>query len=189
MLTVMRWVLRLSAVVFACIVLATGGIYFYLRLSLPKTDGEIRIAGISGPVEIMRDAYGIPHVYAASVEDANFALGYAHAQDRLWQMEMNRRIAAGRLAEILGAPALDTDRFLRTRGVHRVSQVAYQRADVQTRRLLDAYAAGVNAFIASDPVLAPEFLILRHRPDPWTAADSIAWNKMMSCDLSGNWRS
>ncbi|MBI3373556.1 MAG: penicillin acylase family protein [Betaproteobacteria bacterium] len=185
----MRWVLRLSAVFFACIVLVAVGLYFYLRLSLPKIDGEIRIAGISGQVEIMRDAYGIPHIYAASVEDANFALGYVHAQDRLWQMEMNRRIAAGRLAEILGAPALDTDRFLRTLGVHRVSQTAYRRSDVQTRRVLDAYAAGVNAFIASDPVLPPEFLILRHRPEPWTAADSIAWTKMMSWDLSGNWRS
>jgi penicillin amidase len=185
----MRWILRLLAVLLALIVLGTAGVYIYLRQSLPKLDGELRLAGLAAPAEVLRDAYGIPHIYAASLEDANFALGYTHAQDRLWQMEMNRRVAAGRLAEVLGATALDTDRFLRTLGVHRVSQAAYQRIDAQTRRVLDAYSAGVNAYLASDPVLPPEFFILRHRPEPWTAVDSIAWLKMMSWDLSGNWRS
>ena len=184
----MRWMLRLLAVLLALFMLGAGALYLTLWRSLPKFDGEVRLAGLAGPVEVLRDAYGIPHIYAASLEDANFALGYVHAQDRMWQMEMNRRIAAGRVAELLGAPALDTDRFLRTLGIHQVSQAAYQRVDSQTRRVLDAYAAGVNAFLASDPVLPAEFLILRHRPEPWTAADSIAWTKMMSWDLSGNWR-
>src|SRR6476646_8364131 len=82
--------------------------YGYLRQSLPRTQGEIIVAGLSQPVEILRDAYGIPHIYAASLEDAHFALGYVHAQDRLWQMEMSRRIAAGRLSEILGRAGLET---------------------------------------------------------------------------------
>src|SRR5262245_54968623 len=96
------------------LVVLAAGIYVYLRQSLPQTTGDIRLAGVSAQVDIVRDRYGIPHIFAASPEDASFALGFAHAQDRLWQMEMNRRTGAGRLAEVLGAGALETDRFLRT---------------------------------------------------------------------------
>ena len=84
--------------------------YFYLRLSLPQTSGEIAVAGLDAPVEVLRDAHGIPHIFARSESDAQFALGFVHAQDRLWQLEMNRRTGAGRMAEVLGAAALDTDR-------------------------------------------------------------------------------
>mgnify|MGYP003352655600 FL=1 len=90
--------------------LLAGG-YGYLRLSLPKTEGDLRLPGLAGPVDVLRDGYGIPHIYAGSVEDAVFALGFVHAQDRLWQMEMSRRIAAGRVAEILGPAALENDQI------------------------------------------------------------------------------
>jgi penicillin amidase len=162
--------------------------YAYLRQSLPKTTGEIVVAGLAQPVEVLRDAYGIPHIYAASLEDAHFALGYVHAQDRLWQMEMNRRIAAGRLAEILGPRALESDRFLRTLGVRRAAEANLAGYDAETRRLLDAYAAGVNAFLARGPVLPPEFWLTRASPEPWSGADSVGWMKMMAWDLATNWR-
>ncbi len=184
----MRLLLRLLAGTIALLVLLGGGAYFYLRQSLPQTEGEIRIAGLAAPVEILRDHYGIPHIHAQSMGDASFALGFVHAQDRLWQMEMNRRIAAGRLSEVVGAGGLETDRFLRTLGVRRVSESNLKVLDAETRALLEAYAAGVNAFIASGPVLPLEFWLTGARPEPWTPADSVAWIKMMAWDLGGNWR-
>jgi penicillin amidase len=185
----MRFSARLAATLLALALLGAGAAYFYLRLSLPKVEGEFRLSGLSARVDVQRDRYGIPHIYAQSLEDAVFGLGFVHAQDRLWQMEMNRRTAAGRLAEILGPAALETDRFLRTLGVRRTADVNLKQIDPETRKLLDAYAAGVNAFLATDPVLPVEFLLTGARPEPWTPLDSAAWIKMMAWDLGGNWRS
>ena len=162
--------------------------YVYLRQSLPEIEGEIPTEGLGAAVEILRDRYGVPHIFARSQEDAHFALGFVHAQDRLWQIEMNRRIASGRLSEVVGRAGLETDRFMRTLGVRRAAQANLPHLDAETRRHLDAYAAGVNAFLATQPVLPPEFLILRVKPEPWTAVDSISWVKMMAWDLGGNWR-
>src|SRR5829696_8407280 len=136
---------RLALFTLLAVLAGLAGLYFLLRQSLPRTEGEIALAGLSRPVEILRDAYGIPHIYAATLDDAHFALGYVHAQDRLWQMEMNRRVAAGRLAEILGAGALESDRFLRTLGVRRAAEASLKHVDADTRQALDAYAAGVLA--------------------------------------------
>ena len=184
----MRLLLRLVLALAVLLAGAIGAGYVYLRQSLPQTTGELRLAGLSAPVQILRDRYGIPHIFAEREEDAMFALGFAHAQDRLWQMEMNRRVAAGRLAEILGSGALETDRFLRTLGVRRVAEANLRQLDAQTLRQLDAYAAGVNAFLAGDPVLPLEFWLTGVRPEPWTPADSAGWAKMMAWDLGGNWR-
>ena len=151
-----------------------AGAYVYVRQSLPQTEGEIRLAGLTAPVEVLRDRYGIPHIFAASPEDASFALGFVHAQDRLWQMEMSRRVAAGRLAEVVGAGGLETDRFLRTLGVRRAAQANLRVLDAETVRMLEAYAAGVNAFLAADPVLPPEFWLTGVRPEPWSPVDSIS---------------
>ena len=185
----LRFATRLAAVAAAlgAVLLLAG--FLYLRQSLPQTTGETRVAGLAGPVEVMRDRYGIPHIFAASNEDAFFALGYVHAQDRLWQMEMGRRIAAGRVSEIVGPAGLETDRFLRTLGVRRAAEANLRALDAETRKLLDAYAAGVNAFLASGPVLPVEFWLTGARPEPWTPVDSVAWVKMMAWDLGGNWRS
>jgi penicillin amidase len=184
----MKTLLRILLVpVVAAGLLAAGG-YWYLRQSLPQTTGVLRLAGLDAPVEILRDAYGVPHIYARSVDDAYFALGFVHAQDRLWQMEMNRRLAAGRLAEILGPKALYTDRFLRTLGVRRAAEASFKNLDPDSRKSLAAYAAGVNAFLATGRVLPPEFWILRDTPEPWTPVDSISWTKMMAWDLGGNWK-
>lgn len=184
----MRRFLRIFAWLGAILVLLPIGAYVYLRQSLPQTEGEIRLAGLSGPVEVLRDGYGIPHIFAGSLEDAQFALGFVHAQDRLWQMDMSRHIAAGRLSEIVGAAGLETDRFLRTLGVRRAAEANLRAMDSDAVKLLEAYAAGVNAFLATDPVLPPEFWIAGEKPEPWTPADSVSWTKMMAWDLGGNWR-
>jgi penicillin amidase len=185
----MRFSLRIVAVLTIVLFLGGAGGYLYLRQSLPQTKGELQLSGLGAAVEVLRDRHGVPHIFAASLEDAHFALGFVHAQDRLWQMEMNRRIGSGRLAEVLGPNALDADRFMRTLGLRRVAEENLRSYDAETRRLLDAYAAGVNAFLGSDPVLPPEFWLLRITPEPWSALDSIVWTKVMAWDLGGNWRS
>jgi len=185
----MRLALRVFGLLLLVVCASGAGAYLYLRQSLPKTEGEVRLDGLAAPVEVLRDRHGIPHIYASSLEDAHFTLGFVHAQDRLWQMEMNRRIGSGRLAEVLGPAALETDRFMRTLGLRRVAEANLQHYDADTRRLLDAYAAGVNSFLAGLPVLPPEFWILDVTPEPWSAVDSIVWTKVMAWDLGGNWRS
>jgi penicillin amidase len=184
----MRWAFRFGVFLLAVAILGALGGYLFLRRTLPVTSGEIAVAGVTAPVEILRDRYGIPHIFAQSEEDAHFALGFVHAQDRLWQLEMNRRVAAGRLSEVLGAAGLETDRFLRTLGIRRAAEANLPRLDEETRRYLDAYAAGVNALLATRPVLPLEFLLLRVDPEPWTALDSLAWGKMKAWELGGNWR-
>ena len=186
---ILRFLAWLAGTAMVLSLVLCAGAYLYLRQSLPQTTGEVRLAGLAATVEVLRDRYGIPHIFAASAEDAVFALGFVHAQDRLWQMEMNRRTGAGRLSEVVGAAALETDRFLRTLGVRRAAEANLQALDSETRRFLEAYAAGVNAFLARDPVLPVEFWITGVRPEPWTPADSIAWIKMMAWDLGANWRS
>lgn len=185
----MRRFLRFAAWLTVLLAALLAGAYLYLRQSLPKTEGEIRLAGLAAPVDVLRDRYGIPHIFAASLADASYALGYVHAQDRLWQMEMSRRIAAGRLSEVVGPGGLQTDRFLRTLGIRRSAEANLRALDTETRALLDAYAAGVNAFLAAEPVLPLEFWLTGARPEPWAPADSVAWVKMMAWDLGGNWGS
>ena len=185
----MRKLLRIVLLIMLLALLLAGGGYLYLRQSLARTEGTIRIDGLKAPIELLRDAYGIPHIRAQSIEDAYFGLGFAHAQDRLWQMEMSRRIAAGRVSEVVGASGLDTDRFLRTLGVRRAAEASLAALDAGTRAVLEAYAAGVNAFLATRQVLPPEFWLLHVTPEPWTPADSMAWIKMMSWDLGANWKS
>jgi penicillin amidase len=168
--------------------LAFSAAYFHLCRSLPVEEGEIRVATIAKAVEVLRDRYGVPHIRASSVGDAMHALGFVHAQDRLWQMEVNRRTAAGRLAEIFGESALETDRFLRALGVRRAAEANFAKLDAPTRTLLESYAAGVNAFLATRPVLPIEFWLTGASFEPWTPADSLGWIKMMAWDLGGNWR-
>jgi penicillin amidase len=182
-------ILRLFLVLALLVVLAAAAGYAWLRQSLPRLDGTITLSGLKAPVEIVRDRHGVPHIYASSVEDAQFGLGFVHAQDRLWQMEMNRRIGSGRLSEALGATTLDTDKFLRTLGVRRVAEASLKALSAEARGQLDAYAAGVNAFLGQRAgPLPPEFLLTGISPEPWQSADSVAWIKMMAWDLGGNWR-
>jgi penicillin G amidase len=129
-----RLIVKALASILALLILALGGGYLLLRRSLPTIDGEIVVQGVSAPVEIIRDADAIPHIFGATKADALFGLGYAHAQDRLWQMEFQRRIGHGRLSEIFGAATLPQDRFLRTVGFGRARR--RRRADGATHAAL-----------------------------------------------------
>lgn len=170
-------------------ILAVGGGLLWLRTGLPQTTGTIVLEGPLAPIEIRRDAQGVPHIAAADARDAAFALGFVHAQDRLWQMDMMRRYGAGRLAEVVGPRALDTDRMMRTLGVYRLAERAVDQVDDDTRAVLEAYAKGINAFLASrSGALPPEFLALDYTPEPWRPADSLVWGKLMAMQLSGDWR-
>jgi penicillin G amidase len=187
LLRALGWILAGAA---ALIVAVAGGGYLWLRQSLPQVDGEIVVAGLERPVSIVRDRWAIPHIEAASLLDATFALGFVHAQDRLFQMEFRRRLGAGRLAEVVGAAALPTDRFMRTLGLYRRAEASIAHLGPETAAWLEAYAAGVNAYLdgRSGP-LPPEFLILRHgRVEPWRPADSLVWLRLMMLDLGANHR-
>jgi penicillin G amidase len=168
--------------------LALLGAHVYLRMSLPKTSGSLTLSGLQESVEVVRDQHAVPHIYAKSEADAYFALGFVHAQDRLWQMEFQRRVGAGRLSEVVGKAALETDKFLRTLGVYRYAEATIPNLSEETRAILESYVAGINAFLQTrNGPLPPEFLILRHTPEPWRVADVIVWQKMMAWDLSENW--
>ncbi|HZD26096.1 MAG TPA: penicillin acylase family protein, partial [Alphaproteobacteria bacterium] len=142
-----KWLWRGLAGLAVLLVVVAGGGYLWLRSSLPHTDGRITVEGLRGPVDIVRDRHDIPHIYAGSQADALYALGFVHAQDRLWQMEMSRRIGAGRLSELLGKATVPTDRLLRMLGLYRVAQHNFAALDADARSLYEAYAGGVNAYL------------------------------------------
>ena len=168
---------------------AAAGLAF-LRRFLPQTDGSARVAGLHGPVEIVRDRWGVPHIYAEDEDDLFFAQGYVHAQDRLWQMELQRRLGSGRLSEILGEPTLEVDRFVRTVGLNRAAEDEVRSLPAETLHALDAYAAGVNAFMRQRRgQWSLEFTLLRCEPQPWRPVDSLYWAKFLTAVLSGNWAS
>ncbi|MCC6630224.1 MAG: penicillin acylase family protein [Chloroflexi bacterium] len=160
-----------------------------LRRPQPRTHGAAPLPGLSAAADLVRDAWGIPHIRAASLADACAVQGFVHAQDRLWSLELNRRAGAGRLAELFGPIALPADRFLRRIGLRRAAEAELAALDAPTLVLLEAYAAGVNAGIAALPALPLEFRLLRHRPEPWRVLDSLAYAKMLAWTLSGNWES
>lgn len=168
--------------------LGAGGGYLWLRSLLPATEGTVAVLGLGDRARISRDADGLVYIRAETDLDAYFALGYAHAQDRMWQMEATRRLGAGRLAEIGGARFVDQDRTMRRLGVYRLAEAALAPLSAEGRAALDAYVRGVNAWIEKNGHRAgPEFLLLGIRPEPWRAADSLVWARLMALRLSGNW--
>jgi penicillin amidase len=184
-------VLGTGVLVLVFALLLAGGIYVVvIRSTFPQVQGTLPVAGLRGRVQVYRDRWGVPHIYADNEHDLFVAQGYVHAQDRLWQMEFNRRIGAGRLSEVLGESTLASDRFLRTIGLYRAAQADLQVLPPEVLDVLQAYADGVNAFIATHQNNLPlEFTLLGFKPEPWTPTDSLAWGKVMSMDLSGNWES
>ena len=161
--------------------------------SFPQVDGEIRLAGLDAPVEVYRTEYGVPHIYAASQHDLFFAQGYVTAQDRFWQMDFWRHQGAGRLSELLGKNLLDTDKFIRTLGWERIAQEELDNADPELVAAMEAYAEGVNAYLAerSGAEIALEYAFLPllnpdYQPAPWTPLNTMTWAKAMSWDLGGN---
>lgn len=183
-----RW-LGGAGVVMALPLCLTGASAVWLSGSLPRTEGRVEVSGIAREARISRDTFGIPTIRASSETDAAFALGYVHAQDRLFQMELLRRAGAGRLAEILGEAALPSDKFMRGLGLHRLAEKQWDLLAPEVKATVSAYAAGVNAFInGRGNVLPPEYHLLGFTPEAWKPADSLVWGKLMALQLSGNFR-
>jgi penicillin amidase len=159
-----------------------------LWLTLPGSDQTARIKGLSAPVDITFDQDGIPRIRAANLQDAAAALGFVHARDRMFEMDLMRRNAAGRLSELAGPATLPLDRLMRTLGLRQAAEASYAHLPPQTQAMLQAYANGVNAWIARrGRFAAPEFLVLG-APRPWTPVDSLMWGETMGLWLSMNWR-
>lgn len=170
---------------------AAAGWWFVFRASMVVRSGTFKVDGLvggdAGAVEIVRDEWGVPHIHAGCIEDACFGQGWVHAQDRLWQMELNRRVGAGRLAEILGGRALEADRFLRRVGLARAAKDEASHLMPEERRVLEAYARGVNAAVAAMGWRRPlEFRLLGIRWEAWQVTDTLAWAKVMALNLSAN---
>ena len=172
----------------AVVGLAGAGSFLALRRPLPQTSGKLSVAGLGAPVQVIRDRWGVPHIYAQNLVDLFMAQGYVHAQDRLWQIELQRRTGHGQLAEVFGPIALDTDRFLRVLGFSRVARHEVELLEGEASLAIDAYVRGINAYIARHARRLPiEFTILRLRPRPWQPADVLVWGKMMALNLSRSW--
>jgi len=154
----------------------------------PQNSGSITLRGLNSRVDITRDHLGIPSFFARDMHDLLFAQGFVHAQDRLWQMDFQRRVVSGRLSEIFGKRTLEVDRWMRTLGLRRAAERDATNLGRPMRLELEAYSEGVNAFIDRGR-LPIEFSLLRYTPDCWTATDILSWNKMMSWSLSVNWES
>lgn len=171
------------------IAIAAFGAIGWSLSSLPPEKLTLKSQYIRQSVDIYLNDLAVPYIHAASYRDAAFALGFVHAQNRMWQMELQRRAGAGRLSEILGARTIATDRFFRTLGVYRLAKESFSGLSADFKTHLTTYAAGVNRWISTHRgALPPEFLALRHRPEPWRPADSLVWGKLMALQLSGNFR-
>ncbi|MFE2882928.1 penicillin acylase family protein [Streptomyces sp. NPDC059272] len=164
-----------------------------VRASLPQTTGSITLDGLSGPVDVKRDSYGIPQIYASSDADLFMAQGYVQAQDRFYEMDVRRHMTSGRLSEMFGKGQVKDDEFLRTLGWDRVAQKEYDTTlSASTKKYLQAYAKGVNAYLKGKDGkdISLEYAALgfenNYKPQKWTPVDSIAWLKAMAWDLRGN---
>ncbi|MFH1538989.1 MAG: penicillin acylase family protein [bacterium] len=191
----LKWILIVVAAV------AVGAFFLVSRIinmGLPDYGGTVGMPGLHAEVKVYRDAYAVPHIEAADEHDAAMALGYAHAQDRLFQMVAMRHLVSGRMAELFGdmpfhmeyVPAetmSEFDRFMRVLGFGHYAGETASGKDVAGRELIDAYVAGINAFIESDPELPPEFLLLGHRPEPWTVEEVVMLGRYIGWSLSNNW--
>ena len=194
MATVFRWLLRIAAGLVILAVLAVGLVYYLAAQSLPDYDKTLEVAGQAAPgdpVEILRDNANVPHIFGASDAGVFFGLGYAHAQDRLWQMTTMRRTAQGRLSEVFGTSTLNIDKLLRRFDIARLAAASVEAQTPETRAALEAYAAGVNARLdeINEGALgrgAPEMFLFNAPVAPWRPADSLAIVKLMGLQLSGH---
>ncbi len=188
---IFRWLIRILAGLFALTLLVAGTVYYLASRSLPDYDATHQVAGISGKVEIVRDNADVPHIFAENDRDAFYALGFAHAQDRLWQMTMLRRTAQGRLSEQFGRRTLEIDKLMRRLDIYNLAVRSVQVQDTKTLAALKAYSAGVNAWLTeiNKKALgrgAPEFFLFSNEIAPWQPADSVAILKLMALQMSGH---
>ncbi|ANT59203.1 penicillin acylase [Salipiger sp. CCB-MM3] len=193
MALIFRWLLRLVSTAILLAVIAVALVYYLASRSLPEYDKTLAVSGTTGDVEIVRDNAGVPHIFAPVDRDVYFGLGYAHAQDRLWQMMMLRRTAQGRLSELFGRRTVETDTLMRRLDLYTHAMRSVEAQDPETRDALEAYAAGVNARVQeinSESLGrgAPEFFLFNAPIAPWQPADSLAVIKLMALQLSGQFR-
>ena len=189
--SVFNWLFRIAAGVFALAVCLVGLAFYFAQRSLPDYSDQLEVQGLAAPVEIVRNNSNVPHIFAASDTDAYFGLGFSHAQDRLWQMITLRRTAQGRLSELFGTATVDIDSFVRRLDLYGLAVASVQHQTLEATRMLEAYAAGVNARIAQINARAlgrgaPEMWVFGHAVAPWRPADSIALAKLMGLQLSGH---
>lgn len=191
---------RARLLVFALVLALIGGLGFgafwtisTVRASFPQTQGSVKLDGLTGPVDVKRDGYGIPQIYASSDADLFMAQGYVQAQDRFWEMDVRRHMTSGRLSEMFGKEQVENDEFLRTLGWDRVAKEEYDsKLSAETKKYLQAYAKGVNAYLADKDAkdISLEYAALGfsndYKPEQWTPVDSVAWLKAMAWDLRGN---
>ncbi len=186
-----RWLFRLTVVLVSLTVLAALGLYYFLSRSLPDYRARWEVEGISAPVEIVRTIHNVPHIFGKTDEDVFFGLGFVHAQDRLWQMTLLRSTVQGRLSEIFGPRTLRTDELMRRLDLYTLALSSVEALDSETRKLLEAYARGVNAWLelVAERALgrgAPEFWLFPGEIALWQPADSIALIKLMALQLSAH---
>jgi penicillin amidase len=189
----MNRVVTVLIIILLLVIILVGSLALLIRQSFPQTSGEVNLPGLHRPVEVLRDSMGVPHIYAQDEHDLFMAQGYVHAQDRFWQMDFWRHIGAGRLAEMFGESQVETDAFIRTLGWPRLAEQEWETADEEVRAVLQAYADGVNAYLAEHQGagLSLEYAILRltngsYVPEPWQPVHSLTWAKAMAWDLGGN---
>nr|WP_066883994.1 penicillin acylase family protein [Carbonactinospora thermoautotrophica] len=185
--------IALTGLVLLALIAATSYVVWTVRRSFPQVDGTLSVPGLTTRVEVVRDKWGVPQIYADNALDLFRAQGYVHAQDRFWEMDVRRHVTAGRLSEMFGPSTLKVDKLIRTMGWRKIAEQELERIDPETRRYLQAYAEGVNAYLdeREGAELGLEYTLLAmengdYRPEPWTPADSLSWLKAMAWDLRAN---
>jgi penicillin G amidase len=197
-MTLLWRIAKIALVALLVVVLALSALTGWLIVrGFPQREGTARLPGLSDVVRIVRDAHGIAHIYAATIEDLFAAQGYLHASERMWQMEVWRRIGMGRLAELFGESQVDTDRFIRTLGWRQAAAIDLAEMSAEGQLAMDSYARGVNAWLEQHHDLPIQFVIAGlqgpggglsgFRPEPWTPLDSLIWQKVQAWSLGGNW--
>ena len=194
LVVVRRVILGLLAAVVVAALVASVVVVSAVRDSLPTSSGSAMLPGLDGDVEVLRDSSGVPHIYGDSITDLARTQGYVHAQERFFQMDLRRHITAGRLAELVGEPGVETDKVIRTMGWRRVAEEELPTLDPQTRRMLQAYADGVNRYLRgrSPGEVSLEYTVLGLQLplrdiEEWTPVDSLTWLKAMAWDLRGDY--
>ena len=189
----MAWMKRTALGLVAVALLAGAGAAVYVQRSFAQLDGSLAVAGLSEAVQVRRDGADVTHIQAQTPQDAWFAMGYVHAQERTWQLEFNRRVMHGQLSEVFGPATVETDKLMRSLDIMGVARRQYAGLPLYAQEALQAYSKGIHAFHQKRPqALPPEFLVLGVQPGGaagavWEPEDSVGWALMMALDLGGNW--
>lgn len=185
-----KWLIVIAGIIAALALVAFIGFTWFMNKSKPVIDGELAVTILDQDVTVTRDEKGVPHIFAKTDADLYRAQGYVQAQDRLFQMDLARRQASGRLSEIIGEATINTDKHFRTFSLRNAAEISLAAYDDESKQVLEWYAEGVNAFIAQakeSNTLSYEFALLGYEPEEWTVVDSLTIGKYMAYDLGGNW--